>query len=318
MSPVTRRASAAVLVGIAVLITLPFAAGYLLPQRGFLLIGLASFAGWGTAPLALLVVIALVLRQRLLAALLAAVLGVQVAVLAPSYVADDRPGRGDELTVMSVNMFNGTADTDDLVRVVRERRVDVLAVLELTPAALARLRASGLERLLPYAQTSPSGGAAGAGLWARRALTAVPAWPGRFRGVAADLDAAGARLRVRAVHAFPPARGFVATWERDYAGLTHAARAETTGPTLLLGDFNASVHHRRLRALMAGRWRDAAALAGAGLVRTWGPRIGGPAVVDPDHVLLDRGMGIEAFAVVRVRGTDHRAVLATVVLATRP
>jgi len=311
---VPRRATAALLVLAAIAVSAPFAAGYLLPQHGFVLIGLAAFAGYSPYALTVVLAVAAGVRQWPLTLALAAGLVAQVAVLAPAYVRDDSRS-GPRLVVMTTNAFFGLADLTAVVRIVRERRVDVLGVQELTPIAVAGLRAAGLEQLLPYATLRPAPSARGAGMWSRFPATAVPHWSSTFEGAAADVMVDGIALRLRVLHPPPPSGALVRTWQRNYDGFVEAARRETPGYVLLLGDFNASVHHRRLRELMGSRWRDAGAVAGAGLVRTWGPRV---KLLDPDHVLVDQGMGVAGFEVVSVRGSDHRAVIATVVLATRP
>ena len=313
-----RRVVVAVLLGlVGAVATVPFAAGHLLPQRGYLLIGLAAFAGYSPYALAPVLGLAALVRQWPVATVLAVVLAGQAVVLGPAYVGDG-PGDGTPLVVMTANVYFGETDAATVVRVVQDHRVDVLAVEELTPEAVGRLRAAGLDRLLPYSALAPLPSAQGAGLWSRRPLAAVQPWASTFASVAGDVEVDGTAVRLRVLHPPPPASADgVRVWQRDYDRFVAAARRETSGPTLLLGDFNASVHHRRLRELMGDRWRDAGEIAGAGLVRTWGPRIGRPEVLDPDHVLVDRGMGVARFATVELGRSDHRAVLATVVLATR-
>lgn len=58
------------------------------------------------------------------------------------------PGR-DDLVVMSANLEYGGADAQTLVAATRKHRVDVLVLLEITPAAVERLRVAGLDTLLP-------------------------------------------------------------------------------------------------------------------------------------------------------------------------
>jgi len=310
---VPRRATAGLLLLAGSAVSVPFAAGYLLPQRGFVLLGIAAFAGYSAFALAVVLAVAAAVRQWPVALGLAVGLLAQGAVLAPAYVADD-PLKGPRLVVMTTNVFFGLADLEAVVRTVRERRVDVLGVQELTPAAVEGLRAAGLEELLPHSTLRPAPSATGAGMWSRFPGSAVPTWPSTFEGAATDVEVGGMRLRIRVLHPPPPRGALVQTWQRNYDGFVDAARREPAGNVLLLGDFNASVHHRRLRELMGDRWRDAGAIAGAGLVRTWGPRV---KLLDPDHVLVDQAMGVAAFDLVSVRGSDHRAVVATVVLATR-
>ena len=67
---------------------------------------------------------------------------------------------------MSANLEYGGADATSLVAAAREHRVDVLVLIEITPAAVKRLRAAGLDTLLPEsvgdrarAPTAPSSAA---------------------------------------------------------------------------------------------------------------------------------------------------------------
>ncbi|MCU1671917.1 MAG: endonuclease/exonuclease/phosphatase [Frankiales bacterium] len=306
------RARTLLLVSAGVLTAVPFLAGYGLPQRHFLLIGLAALAGWSPYALAPVLLLSAALRNRPATAALAALLALQVAVLLPAYLPDD-VGEARRVVVLTANLALGEADAADVVRLVRERHVEVLALVELTPAAVGRLQDAGLDELLPHSTVAAASGAAGAGLWSRQPLVKVPSWRAQFATAAADVGG----VRFRAVHPFPPLRGQVSLWRDDYEVLTAQARQEGRQPTVLLGDFNASVHHRPLRGLLGDRWRDAASLAGAGLVRTWGPALGAPALLDPDHVLVDRGMSVDAYATAAIRNSDHRAVVATVVLPTR-
>jgi endonuclease/exonuclease/phosphatase family metal-dependent hydrolase len=213
---------------------------------------------------------------------------------------------------MTVNLLFGGADTAQVARLVRDRHVDVLALQELSPGAVAGLERAGLRSDLPYAINHPRTGAAGTGLWSRYPLREVPSRRLTFEAAAGELRVGGSLLRVRAVHPIspvPPAR-----WRRDLATL-RAQRADDVGVlTIIVGDLNASVHHRELRRLLGGRWRDAAEAAGAGLVRTWSPGSPLPSLIDLDHVLIDRGMTATGWRSVVIRRSDHRAVLVDVAL----
>ena len=92
-----------------------------------------------------------------------------------------------------------------------------------------------------------------------------------------------------------------------------------TGPTgqlrVLAGDFNATLDHGELRRLLGRGYRDAAEQAGSGLRPTW-PTDGSllPAVVTIDHVLADRRVRVASARTVAIPGSDHRGVLAELVL----
>jgi endonuclease/exonuclease/phosphatase (EEP) superfamily protein YafD len=304
-----------VLVLLVALAALPWAFGALLPQVGEVGVGLAALSAYSPFLLAVLLVVAALRRARVAVLLGAALLVASVVVLLPAYVGDPVP-RGPVLRVMTVNLMLGRADASRVVELVRRHRIDVLAMEELTPAEVARLGAAGLESELPYSVVHAAAGAEGTGLWSRLPLWEVAARPTLYRSAAAELVVEGRTVRVRALHPPPPVDP--ALWRRDYRVLRQQAADDRGVATLLLGDFNASVHHRELQRLMGSRWRDAAEVVGAGLVRTWSPARGVlPPLLDPDHVLVDRGMGVARWSSADVRGSDHDAVLVDVVLRPR-
>jgi endonuclease/exonuclease/phosphatase family metal-dependent hydrolase len=87
---------------------------------------------------------------------------------------------------------------------------------------------------------------------------------------------------------------------------------------VLLGDCNASLDHAPLRRLLRAGYRDAAATRGRGLLPTWPFRLATLRFWTPpvtlDHVLADRRLGVRFFATRPTEGSDHRAVLAELVL----
>jgi endonuclease/exonuclease/phosphatase family metal-dependent hydrolase len=104
------------------------------------------------------------------------------------------------------------------------------------------------------------------------------------------------------------------------AGLAQLPPAQLDGSLrILLGDFNATLDHALLRALLRTGYRDAAAVTGRGLVPTW-PYVGYPRLprITLDHVLADRRIRIRAAAVHPVPGSDHRAVCADLLIPAGP
>src|SRR3954451_20396616 len=87
------------------------------------------------------------------------------------------------------------------------------------------------------------------------------------------------------------------------------------GLRILAGDFNATLDHAELRRLLGRGYRDAAEQAGSGLHMTWpaGKSLP-PAVLAIDHVLADRRVRVASARTVAIPGSDHRGVLAELVL----
>lgn len=258
---------------------------------------------------------AVVLRRWLVAAAaLAVVVAFALAVLPRAFAGPRaRVTDGVRVTVMTSNIFEGRGDARTIVDLVRRHRVDVLAVEELTPEAVRRLDAAGLRRLLPHRDVDPRPGAGGTGLFSRPALRRRPPADALHRNAQPRgvVQPAGApALDVQAVHPPPPLHGWKAIWEGSLDALP---RPDAKGATLriLIGDFNATLDHARLRALLGdGGYVDAADATGEGFRTTWPAGRRFPPEIAIDHVLVDPRIAPRDVVVHTVPGSDHRAVIA--------
>jgi endonuclease/exonuclease/phosphatase (EEP) superfamily protein YafD len=287
--------------------------------------GLARITGWDSWPpmvqliaftpyvAALSVapmVVTVLWRQRAAAAVaLVTLLALIIAVL-PRATGDRDPlagAQGPELKVLTVNLLKGQADVQSFL--VLAGQADVVAVQELTPAFAERMRGE-----FAYEVTYPAAGVGGSGLYSRLPLgfSEVRFSPFEFAQVSAELTGLG--VSIESVHPVAPAQlGWTAAWRESYRRQRPAA---PDGPMwILAGDFNATLDHSSLRALLGTGYRDAADVLGSGLTGTWGPYDGDwiPAVT-LDRVLADRRLGIRSVTVHQLPGADHRAILATLVL----
>lgn len=262
---------------------------------------------------------ALVLRRwRLLAwSVPAAVLAGYVAALA--FTAADGAATagepGSDLVVASLNADYGGADADAVVALVRQRKVDVLVLLEANADSLARLDDAGMGALLPYrshpARANP---VTGSMILAGRPLTPVvtPPEPGAYEmeQPAADLEVDGRTVRVRAAHPWPPVLGGASSWRRQLDALRTWVRDQPGDvPVVVAGDFNASASHPAFRRL-TDDLVDAVDAAGPSLAPTWPQaRTLVPPFVTLDHV-LSRGAPPVVAGTFTVDGTDHAGVWA--------
>jgi endonuclease/exonuclease/phosphatase (EEP) superfamily protein YafD len=281
-------------------------------ERGWLLVAGIAFTPYVAAASVLPLALAGA-TGRWWAALVAAgtVLALGACVL-PRMVG--RPDRRDgaELRVLTANLFLGGADPDALIELVRERRPDVLAMQEFTPAVGRKLAAVGLDDLLPYRVVDAIPGGHGSALFSRYPLTATGSrvLAGGYRATTATVRVPGGRpVLVESAH---PAAPFAADQMRYWlAGQTGLDRATPDGPLrLLAGDFNSTLDHAALRVLISSGYRDAASVVGRGGTPTWRlhrSRLPGVAL---DHVLADRRIGVRAAAVCPLAGSDHRALFA--------
>jgi endonuclease/exonuclease/phosphatase family metal-dependent hydrolase len=283
-------------------------------ERGFLVQAFAFtpyVAAWTLIP-----TIVAVVWKRWAAAVFAAVAVVVMAwcVLPRALPDRDRgPSHGTGLTVMTINMFVGAADPATIVRLVRDHDVAVLAVQEFSPAARAGLSAAGLDALLPYAALADEVGTTGSGLYSRFPITksySQRSGGGNMQVYATIQPPGTAALDVVSAHPLAPySTSVLGLWRGDLAAEPKA--------DILLGDFNSTLDHTPVRQLIARGYRDAADATGKGLLGTWGPYAGKPVPpVTLDHVLADKRIGIRDVQVHGVKGSDHRSVIATLVVAT--
>ena len=227
------------------------------------------------------------------------------------------PATGVPLRVMTANVLAGRASAATLVRLVTEDHVDVLAVQELTPAFATALGQAGMADVLAFKVLYPRPGVIGSGVYSRFALRddGVRDNPYRYGQAKAVLIETG--VMIESVHPVAPSEASsLPGWRRS---LTHQPPATVDGPLrVLAGDFNATLDHSLLRSLIAGGYRDAADVMGEGLTGTWGPYDGD--LIPPvtlDRVLADRRIGVTSVEVFDLPGSDHRPVLAALVLPSR-
>jgi endonuclease/exonuclease/phosphatase family metal-dependent hydrolase len=123
----------------------------------------------------------------------------------------------------------------------------------------------------------------------------------------------GPDVEVVAVHTAPPvpSAARVRAWSADLAALPPP---EAGLLRVLAGDFNATLDHAALRSVLARGYVDAARAAGRAGAWTWRPLRAPLPRLALDHVLVDPRIGVAAVAIAAVRGSDHRALVADLVL----
>lgn len=267
---------------------------------------LLALTPYWTAGGMLLGIVALAMRHWWIGFGVVAVAVALVAALLPRMVpATQPPAAGRQLRIMSSNLYLGRADAKTIVQLVRDNRVDVLNLMELTPREADELARAGLFDLLPYRVFQPVSGGAGSGIAARYPLTELSlAGPSLLRQPSARLDLGGVSIEVVAVHLIPPTTS-AGTWKRETAGLPRPGEPVR----ILAGDFNATLDHATFRRLLDAGYADAADRTGSGFSPTW-PSRGFPPPVTIDHVLVDARVTVNAYRVFEIPGSDHNAAYA--------
>ena len=279
-------------------------------DSGFPLVAMMAFTPWVAVLALLLAGVAVALENWAAAALAALTTVALAAVVLPRALGDATvPIEGHRtIRVLGANAYVGKADPHALLDLADRLDVDVLAVEELTPALRAGLRRAGVRDLLPEAEIALREGT-GSAIYSRLPLASLD--EGRvftfpMPRVSLALPGGGA-VRIVAVHPITPTRHGTGTWEETLAALPSAGHGV---PWVLAGDFNATLDDSALRDLISRGYRDAADVAGLGLIPTWPRnRAVGP-LITIDHVLADRRLGVVSYSVEELRGSDHRAVFA--------
>jgi len=264
---------------------------------------------------ALLLAVAVVTGRWQITVAAGVLLAICVAVVVPTLFGHTvAPGR-DDLVVMSANLEFGAGDAVSLVTAARQHRVDVLVLVEVTPASIQRLRAAGLDTLLPESVGRPSQEAGGTIIRARIPMTLVqaglePVSAHAFDEPVVSIARPAGEILLRAVHSWPPDPAGAADWRSGLAQLQAWREQQSPDrPLVLAGDFNSSWGHPGFRGV-AETMTDAHRAAGEAWTPTWpqGRRLIRP-FIQLDHV-LSRGLGVVDAGVVHIPKTDHAAVWA--------
>lgn len=293
-------------------------------ERGFPLVPALAFTPYAATSVVVPLGISLRLRSPA-GGLLSLGAGGALAAAVLGRAGRDRPpvrDGGNRLRLASVSLRLGLVPPDGVLALLREHDVDVLVVQELTPHAERRLRSAGIERLLPFAQVHHarpgSVPAAGGAVWSRWPMCAAGSVPGGFEQPTVRLprNGDGPEVEVTAVHLWPPSTSSasVRQWAADLAALP---APEPGVLRVLAGDFNASLDHAALRRVLRLGYVDAARAVGRALTWTWAPLTSRFPRLVIDHVLVDPRVGVASVDVLPVQGSDHRALVAELVLPPR-
>lgn len=299
-------------------------------ERGFPLVPILAWTPFAIPPAIAIVTVAALARRwaPAMIALLATVL--LIAAVVPRAFGGGHDGsdpNGSELRVMAANLKLGKADPAAVVELVREGEIDVLCVQELTARMASALQREGLGELLEHRVGGSAPSSSGSAIFSRYGLRVrpdanPPGYPFRMPRAAVRIPGA-APLEIASVHPVPPTDpDATSEWQAGLEALPatteDGARGRDGGAlTVLAGDFNATLDHAALRDVLDRGYVDAADATGNGLTPTWPQGVFRPPVTI-DHVLADERIGIDAYEVHDLAGSDHRAVSATLTLPAGP
>lgn len=283
-------------------------------EGGNQLTSLMWFTPYAAIAALLVLGLAIALRNWAAAAVVVVATAYLAAAVLPRTIGSEtvQAAGHETLTVLSANVYLGTADPTALVALVDRYHADLLSVQELTPSFARRLRRAGIGRRLPRSVLMAQPKGHGAGLYARHPLTPLPHQTrSLFRMPRARIVLPnGGQLRVVAVHPQPPNMG-VDRWKE---GLESLPVPGPGAPWVLVGDFNATFDQAEFREIVDGGYRDAGEATGKGLEPTWpGPDEFPWGLMTIDHVLADQRLGVVEYGVDDLPDSDHRAIHARLV-----
>ena len=273
-------------------------------------VGLASISPLVTLAAVPLVTLAIRARRWIPAvpAVLAALLP-WVFVLGYASPAPQPTGATLPLRAMIVTAHDGSADATDIADAVRDQKIDLLVVTELSAALAHDLTAAGVTNRLtarwvqvPQPGDSP---AAGMVIYSRFPIDGIIRLPGtHWPAVAGTVTVDNARFTLVVGHAVKPSMDHLDLWRSDLAAF--GAAATIKGPVVVLANLNATPWHPQFRRLVGGRLHDAGDVLGRGLRPTW-PSWGLP-LLPTDHALVAGGVGVDDLDTTGIGGSDHRAL----------
>lgn len=184
---------------------------------------------------------------------------------------------------------------------------DVLALVEFTRLHASALDDAGLGRAFVHRRDRPAEDALGTAVWTRQAVDHLATEPMRAASVAVRLAASFPVV----VHATHPTSPIVSptSWRTELAVLS----TPPTEPTVLVGDFNATIWHPPFRRLLAAGWTDAHLAVGDRWSGSWN-RLWRwiPPFAQLDHALVSNTVDVVAVDNVELPGSDHRGLVVTI------
>lgn len=285
---------------------------------------LAAFIPYGILGYLLALVCLLIALVRARHRLVPAVVTVAVAVLttchlawlAPLFVDDHRAAATPKFRLMSLNMFDGEADSSQVAE--RAAQADIVILVETTPDALRALERYGWDKRFPHSVGDPRDNFSNTAVFSRFPLsrssqigdTSFQQWVTTVR-----IPSVG-RIRLMAVHPCNPYCGND-RWSSEHRLLRRTVVDNLDRPLVVAGDFNAVADHGPMQALQRAGLKNATDVAGAGWLPTYPANRSFPPLLPIDHVMINKDLTATSVTSFTVAGSDHRGLLATLALTTQ-
>lgn len=268
-------------------------------------------------------VLAVVARRSVLMIVGAFLLTATLAIQVSWYYVGYKPRMGPtftEVRVLSSNLRHGLADANQFVELA-SRHADVITVAELTNDAVQRYNAVGIGEQFPYSLLQPTQRSGGIGIWSRYPLTPITAPRHRLVAMpAARVEVPGVTMKplVGSAYVKSPVSGDENTIDEWRQGMSAAkaqldnfAREAGAASIIIGGDYNSTPDMRQFRDLLTDGYQDSVQQLGSGFAPTFKADNWLPPLITIDHILT-RNAAASSIRTAKIKGTDHRAVVATI------
>lgn len=223
--------------------------------------------------------------------------------------------------VMTCNVYKGQANAEQIVEIVRDQRVEVLALQETTAQFIERLKDAGIEHWLPYSITASADGVFGNAIFAGEPLTNTQESDidsSASYMPAGTIDIGGHEIRFVSVHTTSPTLFARGMWKTSLDELQEF-QTRSNMQYVLMGDFNATYDHKPFRDVLGSRFEDAVESAGHGPRFTWPANNRCiPSLSGIDHILVEKGVVTGQITTPTIEGSDHKALIATLDFSALP
>jgi endonuclease/exonuclease/phosphatase (EEP) superfamily protein YafD len=274
----------------------------LIPYLGLVVVPIALVALW---------------QRRLRMATVCGAIGVGMLVLAAPLAFPNEQAEpmadGVGLRVASVNLLYRNDRIDDVADTLADLAPDVIVFSEYTAEHQAALQRSELADDYLYRIDRSGQLAGGVAVWSRSPVL-VDEHPDTYNySLDVTVDGPDGDVRIVALHAPTPLVSFE-NWRRDLRTAAHIGR-DASGPTMLIGDFNASYWHPHFRRMLDAGLVDAHTALGQGFSTSWPTDRPVPPFVRLDHALTTPDLVSTEVDDFEIPGSDHRGFVVTVVPA---
>jgi endonuclease/exonuclease/phosphatase (EEP) superfamily protein YafD len=210
---------------------------------------------------------------------------------------------------MSLNLQAGQAASQQVSE--QAQQADIVILVEVSPASLRTLEASGWDRRFPYVVGDSQDDVNGSVIYSRFPLGTGTLINTTFHQWLTTVTVPEiGTVTVVGVHPCNPYCGSN-LWTSEHAVLTQVAAAHQSGPLIMAGDFNAVDDHGPMQALRRVGLESAADVAGAGWLPTWPANRGIPPMIPIDHVMINARLTATSVRTFAVDDSDHLGLITT-------